>query len=71
MGIASHLFGTARVGPAQPRSELPRRQPSARPAERAFTYLAATEPSGRSALTSGPSRMALGRRTPLGECVHY
>ena len=47
------------------------RQPSMCPAERAFTYLVDTELNGRSVSTSGPSRMTLGRRTALGNCMHY
>ena len=43
---------------------------SARPAERAFAHLAAT--NGRSVSSSGPSRMVFDRCTPLpGDCVHY
>ena len=35
------------------------------------TYLAGTESYRRSISTAGPSRMALGRLAPLGDCVHY
>ena len=44
---------------------------SALSAERATTHLVATEADGRSFSSSGPSRTALDRRTPLGDCVHY
>ena len=35
------------------------------------TYLAGTESHRRFVSTAGPNRMALGRRAPLGDSVHY
>ena len=77
MGLAPHLLGTARFfrsltsGRPAKRSDQPLPRIERAPSQARHTHLVATETDGRSVLSSGPSRMAFDRRTPLGDCVPY